>query len=105
MRLRRVHATRRIDNRLLSTWLKAGAVEGIMNRLVVDVEARLLKLALVLGGMRDTWCELAVLLLLLLLLLLLAATRVIRLGVSAGWVVEMGLLGEEIGVQHGGVED
>jgi len=44
----------------------------------------------------------------LLLLLLLAATGVggvIRLGVSAAMVVEMVLLGEEIGVEHGGVED
>lgn len=30
---------------------------------------------------------------------------VIWLGVSAAWVVEMVLLGEEIGVEHGGIED
>lgn len=30
---------------------------------------------------------------------------VIGLGVGAAWVVEMVLLGEEIGVEHGRVED
>lgn len=30
---------------------------------------------------------------------------VISLGVSVGWVVEMVLLGEEIGVEHGRVEN
>jgi len=52
--LGRVHVTRRINNRLLSTWLEAGAVEGIMDSLVIHVEVGWLKLALVLRGMRDT---------------------------------------------------
>jgi hypothetical protein len=48
----RVYVTRGIDNRLLrSTWLKASAVEGIVDVLVVDVEVGWLKLALVLLGM------------------------------------------------------
>lgn len=55
MALGRVYVTRRADNRLLSTWLlEAGVVEGIMDCVVVNVEVGWLKLALMLGGMRDS---------------------------------------------------
>lgn len=51
--LGRIYVTRRTDDRLLSTWLEASVVERIMDGLVVDVEVGWLKLALVLGGVRD----------------------------------------------------
>lgn len=53
MWLGRVHVARRINNGLLSTWLEAGAVERIMDGVVVDVEVGMLELGLVLRGMSN----------------------------------------------------
>jgi hypothetical protein len=52
--LGRVYVTRRTDNRLLGTWLKASVVERIMDGVVVDVEVGWLELALMLRGVRNT---------------------------------------------------
>lgn len=105
MGLGRVYVTRRTDNRLLSTWLlEAGVVERIMDCVVVDVVVGWLKLALMLGGMRDSGSKLG-LLLVVMVMATIGGSVVIGLGVSIDGMVEMVLLGEEIGVEHGRIED